>query len=138
VLQVWDEGGGQVRTHTDERRAALCNLFPELPGDLNVFYVQPGQRTAWHRHQRQTDHFRVLSGTIRFGRFKDPSMVWYYTFDSPNSDLYVRPGWWHGYENIGETPAVLLMYLDQKYDPSDEERMSEAEVPWEPETVSLW
>jgi dTDP-4-dehydrorhamnose 3,5-epimerase-like enzyme len=132
---VATSGGGCLRVHEDSRRTAWCDLFPELPGDLNIFAVRPGARTCWHRHQRQADHFRVLSGAIRFGRWRDPRQVWYHTFDSPEVGFYVEPGWWHGYECVSEIPAVLIMYLDQKFDPSDEERCGEEEVQWYPLVV---
>jgi dTDP-4-dehydrorhamnose 3,5-epimerase-like enzyme len=57
-------------------------------------------------------------------------VVSYYTFDRPDWRFPVEHGTWHGYQNVGDEPAYLLMYCSQKYDPSDEERMSEAEVPW--------
>lgn len=121
-----------MRVHSDERRTAYCDLF-DTPGDVNLFIVNPGQRTAWHRHQKQTDQFRVLRGTIRFGVTGGPYPAPIYeTLDGPERAICVMPLIWHGYENIGTGPAHLLMYLDRKYDPSDEERMSEAEMPWAP------
>jgi dTDP-4-dehydrorhamnose 3,5-epimerase len=99
---------------------------------VNLFIVQPGQRTCWHRHERQTDQFRVIKGKIRFGLIKN-GMHSYYTYaNQPGWKMTVEPGVWHGYENVGTEPAYLLMYLDQKYDPSDEERMTEEFCPWSP------
>lgn len=119
-----------MRIHTDARRDAFCDLF-NTPGDVNLFIVQPGQRTCWHRHGKQTDQFRVLRGSVRIQCFNG----WMRsddTLSSPEQLVVVPPDWWHGYENVGSEPAYLLMYLDQKYDPTDEERLSEEEMPWLP------
>lgn len=119
-----------MRIHTDERRTAYCDLFNQPDGDTNLFIVNPGQRTCWHRHERQTDQFRVLSGTVRFQKIlhgvRSSAIL-----TSPHGAFTVQPGWWHGYENIGQEPAYLLMYLDRKYDPTDEERAGEDIVPWD-------
>jgi quercetin dioxygenase-like cupin family protein len=119
-----------VRVHSDERRTAYCDLF-DTPGDVNLFIVKPGQRTCWHRHCRQTDQFRVIRGTIRIGVLEERGPR-YLDVSDPGELLWVEPGHWHGYENPTTEDAYLLMYLDRKYDPTDEERMSEAELPWYP------
>ena len=127
-----------MRVHVDERRAAYCALFDEagLPGDINVFKINKGAITCWHRHQKQTDRFFVVKGRILFQHFKygqedresemltdrgDP--IW----DAP---CRIPPGYWHGYEALED--SILIMYLDQKYDPSDEERATPEELgqPW--------
>lgn len=126
-----------VRTHRDERRTAYCDLF-DTPGDVNLFVVNPGQRTCWHRHARQTDQFRVISGSIRFGMFEEFKPHQYHVLSKPDWMVTVPPGTWHGYENIGHEPAYLLMYLSQKYDPTDEERLSEADVPWDHPSPPRW
>ena len=122
-----------MRVHEDGRRAAYCDLFHRTPGDVNLFVVNPGQRTCWHRHQKQIDQFRVIKGTVTFGRI-DPDGAHYYTTLSALTQgmVTVYEGSWHGYENVGAEPAYVLMYLSQKYDPSDEERVSDEVVPWSP------
>jgi dTDP-4-dehydrorhamnose 3,5-epimerase-like enzyme len=119
-----------VRIHIDRRRTAYCDVFEGLPGDCNVFLLEAHKPSGWHRHRKQTDQFRVIQGTLRFGRWKEKDQVWYATLDRPELELKVLPGWWHGYANEGTEDAWLLMYLDQKYDVNDEERLSEAEQPW--------
>ena len=119
-----------MRVHRDERRTAYCDLFPYLPGDVNLFIVKPGQRTCWHRHQKQTDRFRVIRGAMQFQYWKEGGYTWTHLLDAPEQELTVIPGFWHGYENIGDEDAYLLMYLDQHWNPDDEERLSEAEHPW--------
>lgn len=119
-----------LRKHKDERATRYCDLF-NTPGDINLFVVEPGQRTCWHRHQKQTDQFRVMRGRVLLQKFLDFD-VEAKVLKGPDEIFEVPAGWWHGYENIGQWPAFLLMYLDQKYDPTDEETMDEWEEPWLP------
>jgi quercetin dioxygenase-like cupin family protein len=121
-----------VRYHEDERRQAYCDLF-DTPGDVNLFVVKPGRRTCWHRHRWQTDEFRVIRGTLLMQRSRGGNDRVAHTLDNPRQRLTVFPGEWHGYENIGTEDAYLLMYLSRNYDPTDEERMSEDEMPWHPQ-----
>lgn len=58
----------------------------------------------------------------------------YFTYARPDWKMTIEPGIWHGYENVANEPAYLLMYLDREYDPNDEERMDEEFVPWCPAT----
>jgi quercetin dioxygenase-like cupin family protein len=118
-----------MRYHEDERRQAYCDLF-DTPGDVNLFVIAPGQRTAWHRHQKQTDEFRVIHGSMMFQTIGPTGARSLHWLGHPSQRLSVLPNTWHGYENWGSEPAYLLMYLDQKYDASDEERLSETEVRW--------
>lgn len=116
--------------HEDARRKAYCDLFSTPTGDVNLFIINPGQRTAWHRHKRQTDEFRVLRGAIRFGVVDTQGIHSYHVLAKPDWMVKVPPYCWHGYENLGNEPAWLLMYLDQKYSPDDEERTTEEEITW--------
>jgi dTDP-4-dehydrorhamnose 3,5-epimerase-like enzyme len=123
--------GGGVRVHKDHRRDAYCNLFPYIPGEINLFVVKPGQRTCWHRHMKQTDRFRVIRGKLRVKLWIQASQIWSFVLDAPEQEIVVLPSFWHGYANETDEDAYLLMYLDQKYNPADEQRLSEDEVPWQ-------
>lgn len=116
-----------MRVHADARRTAYCDLFGDaLPGDVNVFVAQPDQVTCWHRHRHQTDRFWCLSGSITFrwwrgGTYHQETLV-----GGQDKIVTIPPGWWHGYRS-GPNGSTVVMWLDQKFNPLDEERMSEAE-----------
>lgn len=116
-----------MRVHADSRRVAYCDLFPEgTPGgDVNVFVFNEGARTYWHRHQRQTDRFFVAKGLLAVSTTRGPGLPVTEHVLREGETLVIRPGLWHGYECLLHE-TVLVMYLDQKYDPTDEERMDEA------------
>lgn len=107
-----------MRVHADHRRTAWCDLFPTLPGDLNVFSIKKGQATYWHRHQHQTDRFFVARGAVRFQWWNGDSRygMTLYPGDEP---VTIPAGYWHGYKAL--EPSLVVMYLDQKFSPADEE-----------------
>jgi quercetin dioxygenase-like cupin family protein len=118
-----------VRIHRDRRRVAYCDVFEGLPGDVNVFLMEAHKPSGWHRHQRQTDQFFVARGTVVFGTWsvgEDPRYATLHVGDR----YKIGPGIWHGYSAPVE--SVLCMYLDQKYNPDDEEATSFDAVPWSP------
>ena len=121
-----------MRVHIDERRAAYCALFDDagLPGDINVFKINKGAITCWHRHQKQTDRFFVVQGSLLLQAIYPDGVRDKLLLHSQLSGTKIRPDVWHGYEALEDT--ILVMYLDQKYDPSDEERATPEDLgqPW--------
>lgn len=109
-----------MRVHSDHRREAYCDLFPALPGDVNVFVFHAGADTHWHRHQRQTDRFVVVKGSLQVD-VVNPAGETAAHFLRAGDEVTIPPNHWHGY-TCEEEGTVLVMYLDQKYDPTDEEQ----------------
>ena len=120
----------ELRIHEDARRLAYCDVFEGTPGDVNVFLLRPSQPSGWHRHDRQTDQFFVAFGCVMVGTWEDGEAPSYRILRKGES-VTIPPGTWHGYKALG-WGAELVMYLDRKYDPTDEHVTSFAEVPWSP------
>ena len=136
-----------IRMHGDDRRLVWLELLGSLlPGDLSVTWVYPGATLAWHRHEHQDDYMVVLRGVLKVGMWApqavdevmwpgDPEkVVQWETLDEHHPRLLRIPAyWWHGYQNLGSEPALVLTYITQHYNPKDEHRMSVADagVPWE-------
>lgn len=128
---------------SDDRRLAFFNVFGDAtPGQVNIVRLYPGSICAWHRHQKQTDYYFCVAGVVKVGMVYDeittppPGLVLFKTLDAHNPQVVpVFPKTWHGYTAIGGE-AVLLQYLDHKFNPTDEERMTvEAMgVSWAPES----
>jgi dTDP-4-dehydrorhamnose 3,5-epimerase len=84
--------------------------------------IMAGGLSAWHAHKFTTDRLFVSLGTIRIVLFDDrdgsPSRGWIneLRFGSPRPALVVvPPGVWHGVQNIGDTPGLLLNLVDRAY-----------------------
>ena len=84
--------------------------------------IVPGGLSAWHAHQFTTDRLFVSLGIVNIvlfdGREGSPSRGWVneFRFGSPRPALVViPPGVWHGVQNIGDTPGLLLNLVDRAY-----------------------
>lgn len=114
-----------MRVHIDHRRVGFWDIFADagLPGDVNVVILKRGEVCGWHKHQRQTDRFFVVDGTVRFGMAADAGTCT--MLDRTNADgvLVVPPGMWHGYMAL-EDDAIVLQFNDQHYTPDDEAILS--------------
>ena len=118
-----------MRHHLDGRAERWCDVFEFLYGDVNVFELYAGRPSGWHRHQYQTDKFFVAEGEVVVGWWSEDHPPVYLHLHR-GARLTIRPNTWHGYE--APNGAVLVMYLDQKYNPDDEETKPFSEVPWSP------
>lgn len=101
---------------SDDRRLAFFNIFGEAtPGQVNIIRLYPDKVCGYHMHEKQTDYYFPVSGAIQV-RMDSGSVV----MDAFHPAVVtVLPGTWHGYVAIGG-PAIMLQYLDRKYDPTDE------------------
>jgi dTDP-4-dehydrorhamnose 3,5-epimerase len=82
----------------------------------------PGGLSAWHVHQLSTDRLFVSQGLLKIvlfdARESSPSQgcVSEFRFGSQRPALVVvPPGVWHGVQNIGGEPALLLNLVDRAY-----------------------
>lgn len=115
-----------MNVHADARRVACFDIFPEMPtGQINLVRLHHGQFCGWHRHQRQIDYYFCISGTVKVGTMTPNGTQRWKVLESNTPEvLSVPEQWWHGYEAVGGD-AILLQYIDNKYDPlrPDEERL---------------
>src|SRR6185437_14609577 len=106
---------------SDDRRLGFFDLFP-TPGQVNIVHLRKGKICAWHRHGDQVDHYFCVSGVVKVGMIPPESEpIWWVLDEHHPMTVSVPVGWWHGYMALAGN-AVLLQYLDQKYNPDDEER----------------
>lgn len=119
-----------MNTHTDDRRIARFDLFPDLPGSVNVVTLIPGAICAWHRHHRQTDLYYCAEGLVKVGLSFPPAGPEFVVLKEGDPVFEVPVGMWHGYACVGNDPAVLVQYLNRKHDISDEERKPPG-IEWE-------
>lgn len=139
---VNDVGLSVPRLYDDDRARRACDVFGftgdgsvNMGGDINITWAYPGRVVAWHRHQKQSDHWFVIKGFLKVGLLDDLGQVrWVYLGENDRKVLTIPPGIWHGYMVLGEQEAVLMYYITSKYNPEDpdEERLSveEAGIDW--------
>jgi dTDP-4-dehydrorhamnose 3,5-epimerase len=84
--------------------------------------IEPGGLSAWHAHQHATDRLFVSAGILKIvlydAREDSPShgCVNELRFGIQRPALVViPPGVWHGVQNTGDAPALLLNLVDRAY-----------------------
>ena len=125
--------------HRDERGSLTEILRADWPefhrfGQAIITLNLPGVVRAWHWHTRQTDTIVVVSGKVTIGTYdarKGSPTEGRVEAHRVESDepcaIFVPPGVWHGYKTTGDSPALIVNFPDQLYDPAkpDEGRAPE-------------
>ncbi len=139
---VEDANVSVPRLYDDDRARRACDVFGftgdekvQMAGDINITWAYPGRVVAWHRHQKQTDHWFVIKGYLKVGLLDDDgNHKWVYLGENDRRVLSIPPGVWHGYMVMGDEETILMYYITSKYDEDnpDEERMTPEEggVDW--------
>lgn len=152
-FKVGEIAGVIVRTierHSDER-GWLAELFrqDDLPEEIYpvMSYLSltlPGKRRGPHEHRKQTDYFCFLGiGSFKLflwdRREESPTYGNKMVLTIPEGELkgvIVPPGVVHGYENIGEGPALIINFPNRLYkgkgrtEAVDERRYEEEDSPF--------
>jgi len=125
-----------MRFHQDDRAVRYCDIFDVMrEGDINISIVYPGTIAAWHRHQHQTDYQIVVRGALKIGlcdgaASEGGKVEWKFLSERNANEgpLVIGPKIWHGSYNFTQEPALLVYFITQKYDGSDEERATVEEM----------
>ena len=126
--------------HEDDRAQRLLNIFPEVNGQINISYVNSTDHiVAWHKHEVQIDYWICLKGSFKVGLAQldfngEYKVEWHYLSDKNFKVLHIPPGIYHGYKAL-QPDSILMYYLSEKYDPSDEirARVGEFNEKWDTE-----
>ena len=112
-----------IQFHEDDRAQRAMNVFKRLQGgQINVSYVNSTQHVvAWHKHEIQTDYWFCVKGSFKVGLAEKNEVKFEYLSDKDLKVLVIPPGVYHGYKAL-EPGSIMLYYLSEKYDPSDEHR----------------
>ncbi len=120
-----------LKRHADDRGFLVEILrdddsYYERFGQIYVSFLRKGIIKAWHKHEKQTDHFYVVSGTSKIGLYDDrdasPTKGEYQTVvlgdEGLQSLLVIPPLVWHGQMSLSEA-TYLVNIPTQHYDPND-------------------
>ena len=108
----------------DDRAQRLLDVFQDLPkGQINVSYVNSTEHiVAWHKHDIQTDYWVCLKGSFKVGLATyENGATFEYLSDKNPRVMKITPGIYHGYMAL-EPNSILMYYLTEKYNPTDELR----------------
>lgn len=92
-------------------------------GQMYFTTTYPGIVKAWHRHNKQTDHFYVIKGTVKIALYDERK-------DSPTyqaiNELYlgehnpglvrIPPGVQHGWMCVGQNESYIVNMTSEMYD----------------------
>ncbi len=110
-------------------------------GQIYISYLRKGIIKAWHKHERQTDYFYVISGTSKIGLYDDrkesPTNGVYQTAvlgeHGEDSLLIIPPMVWHGQMSLSEF-TYLANLPTETYDPKNPD---EIRASWD-EFEDIW
>lgn len=118
---------------SDERGWLIEVLRPENLADIKEFgqifisVAKPGKVRGNHYHHRKVEWFCVPTGTgllllkdLKTGEEKEIIMG-----ENDPKTVKITPGIIHAIKNIGEGDMVLLVYVDEKFDPADPDTIYE-------------
>ena len=95
-------------------------------GQVFQVVLASGKISGWHAHEKTLDRLFVSSGIVRIvlfdGRDGSPTKgrINEFRFGTIRPALVVvPPRVWHGLQNVGEAPAVVLNLVDLAYDYED-------------------
>ncbi|RJP26237.1 MAG: dTDP-4-dehydrorhamnose 3,5-epimerase [Candidatus Omnitrophota bacterium] len=120
-----------LRRHADDRGYLIEILRNDDPyymkfGQMYISYLRKGIIKAWHKHEKQTDHFYVVCGTSKIGLYDDrdgsPTKGAYQTVilgDAGNDALLaIPPLVWHGQMSLSDV-TYMANLPTETYDPKN-------------------
>ncbi len=112
-----------VDFHLDDRAERCLDVFRDIEdGQINLSFVKSTEHiVAWHKHEKQTDYWFCVKGSFKVGLSDGEDTEFVYLTERSKQILTIPPGIYHGYKAI-EPDSIMLYYLSEKYDPSDEFR----------------
>lgn len=122
----------------DDRGQSNFDIFGGWSGgQVNLSRMYPGVIKGWHMHDRQTDFMFCTEGAIKVAVFDATSgaITSVVLNDRAPALVVIPPGLWHGVTVLGTSPATMLYYCTERYDPSDPD---EHRAPWDMVGTEIW
>ena len=108
----------------DDRAQRHFFQFDKLNGQINISHVNSTKHVvAWHKHKKQIDYWFCVKGSFKVGLAipdgDSYTIKWEYLSDKNPRVIEIPPGVYHGYKAL-QPESIMLYYLTERYDPSDE------------------
>lgn len=101
--------------------------------------LNPHAVSAWHAHERQTDHIYPLDGTLEVVLYDDragsPTRggINVFRLNRHRPEIVrIPPGIWHGTRNLEPRPVSFINYFDMPYRHDDPD---EWRLPWDTDRI---
>ncbi len=115
-----------LTVHRDSRGSLFEALRFETQGiptygQIYVYTVEPGKRRGDHFHEKKSEWFTCVSGSVRLLMKTDSGELVDEVLDSLNpSMVYAGVGTAHAVVNeTDDTVAVIMAYASKEFDPSE-------------------
>lgn len=107
--------------YRDARGVFVEMLKTPDAGQFSFFTALPGVRRGGHYHHTKTEKFLVIKGRARFGLKHVITKEVHYVETSGDHPQIVEtlPGWAHDITNIGEDELVVMLWANEKFEPSN-------------------
>ena len=99
-------------------------------GEIYFSVVYPGVVKGWHRHQKMTLNYAVVSGMIKLVLYDDrhnsptrSEVQEIFLGDSNYCLVKIPPMIWNGFKGISTTPAMVANCATIPHDPAEIERL---------------
>ena len=127
-----------LRRIPDERGTVMHMLRADDPhfekfGEIYFSTVYPGIVKGWHRHQRMTLNYAVVSGLVKLVLYDDRSgstthgeVLELFVGDQNYALVTVPPMVWNGFKGVAPAPSIVANCATIPHDPTEIERLDPA------------
>ena len=107
------------RVHSDSRGIFVEILKTKNSGQFSFFTALPGVTRGSHYHHSKTEKFIVLQGKalFKFHNLNDNSEYEITASEDEIQIIDTSPGWVHKIKNIGNTKLVVMLWVNEVFDP---------------------
>jgi len=99
-------------------------------GEAYFSWVSAGAVKAWKRHTQMTMNLVVPVGQVRFVFYSEATDE--FRSEEIGVDRYARitvpPGFWFGFQGLGEPQSLVLNIANVAHDPSEVERLALSDI----------
>ena len=124
-----------LRRIPDERGMVMHMLRADDPhfekfGEIYFSTVYPGVVKGWHRHQRMTLNYAVVSGMVKLVLYDDRpdsktrgEVMEIFLGDANYALVTVPPMVWNGFKGMPPSPGIVANCASIPHDPTEIERL---------------
>lgn len=121
-----------MRIFKDTRGKSWFDLVPEMAGQIDITYNYPGTIRGFHCHEYKTEIFFAVTGEFKLVLTNPDEIV----YMSQGDALKIAPNRWHGYQVLGDKPAIMFEWSSLKFNldkPDDKRKPYDAFDKWQKE-----